>query len=111
MVIESVGNAKLYEQAFHLVRPGGRVVAFGVAGADARAQFAPLDVVMKEIGMKGTVASSGDDFHNALTLLRYGRIKTAPFTSVVRPLEETQRAIEDFMADQNTLKIQITLDG
>lgn len=110
VVIESVGNEKLYEQALQLVRPGGRVAAFGVAGADARSQFAPLQIVMKEIGMKGTVASSGDDFHQALTLLKYGRIKTDRFTTVVRRLEETQSAIEEFMTDPKIFKIQIALE-
>lgn len=109
VVIESVGNPRLYEQAFELVRPGGQISAFGVASAEGRAAFAPLQVVMKEIGMKGTVASSGDDFHNALTLLKYGRIKTQPFTSVVRSLDETQKAIEDFIGDPNILKVQIAV--
>lgn len=111
VVIESVGNARLYEQALQYVRPGGRVVAFGVAGADARAQFAPLQFVMKEIGMKGTIASSGDDFHQALTLLKYGRIKTDRFTSAVRKLEDTQAAIEEFMTDPRIFKIQIAVEG
>ena len=111
VVIESVGSPKLYEQALKLVRAGGQVAAFGVASAEARSTFSPLDYVMREIGMKATIASSGDDFHNALTLLKYNRIKTDFFTTVVRPLEETQSAIENFMLDQNTLKIQISVDG
>jgi threonine dehydrogenase-like Zn-dependent dehydrogenase len=110
VVIESVGSAKLSEQALQLVRPGGRVAALGVAGADARSQFAPLHIVMKEIGMKGTVASSGDDFHQALTLLKYDRIKTDCFTYVVRNLEDSQRAIEEFMSDPKISKIQIVLE-
>ena len=60
--------------------------------------------------MKGTVASSGDDFHQALTLLKYGRIKTGRFTTVVRRLEETQSAIEEFMTDPKIFKIQIALE-
>lgn len=111
VVIESVGSAKLYEQAFDLIRPGGRVAAFGVSSAEARSSLSPLMFVMKEVAMKGTVASSGDDFHNALTLLKYGRIKTEFFTSVIRPLDDVQKAIEDFMGNQDTLKIQISVDG
>lgn len=107
VVIESVGLPALYEQAFRLVRPGGQVAAFGVAAPEARASYAPLDLVMREMSLKGTVASSGDDFHDALTLLRYGRMKTDEFTRVVRPLGELQAAIESFRSDQNTLKIQI----
>jgi threonine dehydrogenase-like Zn-dependent dehydrogenase len=109
VVIESVGLAKLYENAFSLVRPGGRVAAFGLADAEARASFAPQAVVLKEIGLKGSVAAMGDDMHEALTLLRYGRIDTSPFLQSTRSLEETQRAIEDFAADPKLLKVQISV--
>jgi 2-desacetyl-2-hydroxyethyl bacteriochlorophyllide A dehydrogenase len=111
VVIESVGSAALYEKAFSLVRPGGRIAAFGVAGPEARAAFSPLNVVLHEIGMKGTVASSGDDLHNALTLLRYGRIRTEPFTREVRPLDGVQRAIEEFIEDSQILKVQIAVNS
>lgn len=111
VVIESVGLPKLYESAFSLVRPGGRIAAFGLADADARASFAPQAVVLKEIGMKGSVAAMGDDMHEALTLLRYGRIDPSPFLRSTRPLEDTQAAIEDFALDQKYLKVQIALPG
>ena len=110
VVIESVGNAALYDKTFSLVRPGGRIVAFGVAGPDARSTFSPLQVVLSEIGMKGTVASSGDDLHDALTLLRWGRIDTSHFTREVRPLEGLHSAIEEFMGDPRILKLQIAVN-
>jgi len=109
IVIESVGNARLYEQALQLVRPGGRVVAFGVAGGDAVASFSPFEIVLKELGLKGTVASSGDDFHTALTLLQHGRIRTELFTDAVRPLSDIQSAVEEFIDAPKMLKIQIEI--
>lgn len=109
VVIESVGLPALYEQAFELVRPGGRVSAFGLAGADQRASYAPFDVVLKEIGMKGSVAGMGEDMHQALTLLAHGRIDTAPFVREVRPLDGLQGGIEDFIADASLLKVQIAI--
>lgn len=107
VVIESVGLPQLYERAFSLVRPGGRISAFGLASDDARSLFAPQAVVLKEIGMKGSVAAMGDDMHEALTMLRFGRIDTGPFLNESRPLEDVQPAIEAFMADPKILKLQI----
>ena len=67
-------------------------------------------MVLNEIGMKGTVASSGDDLYNALTLLRYGRIKTDQFRREVRSLDDAQQAIEEFVASPRILKIQLAID-
>jgi 2-desacetyl-2-hydroxyethyl bacteriochlorophyllide A dehydrogenase len=109
VVIESVGLAQLYEKAFALVRPGGRIVAFGLSGATAQARFSPQAVVLREIGMKGTVAAMGDDMHEALTMLRYGRINVRPFIREARPLVEIQAALEAFASDPNILKMQIVI--
>jgi 2-desacetyl-2-hydroxyethyl bacteriochlorophyllide A dehydrogenase len=109
VVIESVGLADLYEMAFSLVRPGGRIAAFGLTGDEARSSFAPQDVVLKEIGMKGSVAAIGDDMHEALTLLRYGRIDANPFLQTTRRLEDVQEAIEGFISDPKILKVQIAV--
>lgn len=110
IVIESVGNARLYEKALSLVRPGGKVIAFGVADGEAEARYHPVDIVLKELSMRGTVASFGDDFHTAIALLRHKRIKTDIFTRSVYPLEKTQQAVEDFMSEPKMLKVQIGID-
>ncbi|MBN8933122.1 MAG: alcohol dehydrogenase catalytic domain-containing protein [Rhizobium pusense] len=107
VVIESVGLPALYERAFGLVRAGGRVAAFGLAGDDAVARFSPQQVVLKEIGMKGSVAAMGDDMHEALTLLRFGRIDVGPFLKESRPLAGVQEAIETFASNPGILKMQI----
>lgn len=72
LVIESIGNVALYESALGLVRPGGRVAAFGLTGAEARVAISPLDIVLREIGLRGSVAGMGEDMHQALRLLALG---------------------------------------
>jgi len=109
VVIESVGLPKLYERAFDIVRPGGRIAAFGLADAAARASFAPQSVVLREIGVKGSVAAMGDDMHEALTLLRFGRIDVGPFLRESRDLDQVQDAIEAFAGDPGILKMQIVI--
>ena len=107
VVIESVGSSALYERAFSLVRPGGRIAAFGLADEGARASFAPQAVVLRELGMKGSVAAVSDDMHDALTMLRFGRIDVGPFLQATRRLEEIQDALEAFAGDPRVLKMQI----
>ncbi len=110
VVIECVGLAELYERTFDLVRPGGRIAAFGLADAGSRASFAPQSVVLREIGLKGTVAAMGDDMHEALTLLRYGRIDVRPFLEATRDLDQVQDAVEAFAADRAILKMQVVVE-
>jgi 2-desacetyl-2-hydroxyethyl bacteriochlorophyllide A dehydrogenase len=109
VVIESVGLPALYERAFDLVRPGGRITAFGLAGDDATVRFAPQKMVLKETGIRGSVAAMGDDMHDALTLLRFGRIDVRPFLQETRPLSEVQEAIETFAANPAILKMLIVV--
>src|SRR6218665_3330593 len=86
LVIESVGLPVLYEQAFELVRPGGRVLAFGLTDADAQARYHPFKVVLGEIGLQGSVAGMGDDMREAMTLIAHDRVRLAEFAETVYPL-------------------------
>ena len=107
VAIESVGAIPLYETALRLIRPGGRVAAFGLTGADARLAVSPLDIVLREQEIRGSVAGMGEDMRQALTLLAHGRIETAPFRRETRPLDGLAQAIHDFRRDPSLLKIQI----
>lgn len=107
VVIESVGSARLYGEALSLVRPGGRIAAFGLTPADAVWSVPPLDIVLREIGVQGSVAGMGEDMHTALHLLALGRIRTAPFTRVTYPLTDLDAAIRAFAGDRTAFKVQI----
>jgi 2-desacetyl-2-hydroxyethyl bacteriochlorophyllide A dehydrogenase len=107
VAIESVGAIPLYETALRLIRPGGRVAAFGLTGAEARLAVSPLDMVLREQEIRGSVAGMGEDMRQALTLLAHGRIQDAPFRREARPLDGLARAIRDFRSDPALLKIQI----
>jgi 2-desacetyl-2-hydroxyethyl bacteriochlorophyllide A dehydrogenase len=109
VVIECVGLPNLYEKAFDLVRPGGRIAAFGLADATRRASFSPQDIVLREIGLRGSVAAMGDDMHEALTMLKYGRIDVSPFVQEARPLADVQNAIQSFVDNPKILKMQVVI--
>jgi 2-desacetyl-2-hydroxyethyl bacteriochlorophyllide A dehydrogenase len=109
LVIESVGLPALYEQAFDLVRPGGRVLAFGLAEQEAQARYHPFKVVLGEIGLQGSVAGMGDDMHEAMTLVAHDRVRLEEFAQVVYPLADIAGAMEAFVSDRSINKIQIAV--
>lgn len=109
LVIESVGAPALYEQAFELVRPGGRVLAFGLSEPGARAHYEPFQVVLKELGLQGSVAGMGDDMHEAMTLIAHQRVRLAPFVETVYPLARIAEAMEAFVSDRRINKVQIAI--
>lgn len=110
LVIESVGLTALYEQTFDLVRPGGRVLAFGLCEQGAHAHYTPFKVVLKELGLQGSVAGMGDDMHEAMTLIAHDRLALDAFVATVYPLERIAEAMAAFIADKRINKVQIAID-
>ena len=109
LVIESVGLPALYEKAFDLVRPGGRVLAFGLAEPSAKAHYLPFQVVLKELGLQGSVAGMGDDMHEAMTLIAHRRVQLAPFVETVYPLDHIAAAMDALVSDRRINKVQIAV--
>lgn len=109
IVIESVGAPALYEAAFGMIRKGGHVAFFGLAGAGETVPVDILRTVLEENSMKGSVAGIGQDMHDALTLLSHGRIDPAPFMTAAYPLDDIQTAFETLAERPQDLKTQIVL--
>lgn len=107
VVVESVGSTDLYERAFTLIRPGGRVIAFGLAKPGHTFRISALDFVLREQGVQASVAGMGDDMHEAATLLGYRRIETAPFLTTVYRLDDVHAAFDRLSEDRSVLKIQV----
>jgi 2-desacetyl-2-hydroxyethyl bacteriochlorophyllide A dehydrogenase len=109
IVIESVGLPKLYQQALALIRPGGHIAAFGIAGVADTLPLPLLDTVLREYSIKGSVAGMGQDMHDALTLLTHGRFDLKAFRGVSYKLADIQQAFEDLPKRPDALKIQIEI--
>ena len=109
LVIESVGLPALYEQAFDLVRPGGRILAFGLADPSAKSHYQPFKVVLQELALQGSVAGMGDDMREAMTLIAHGRVQLSEFLETVYPVEKVGEAMEDFITDRRIKKVQIAV--
>ena len=109
VVIESVGSPRLYATAQSLIRKGGHIAFFGLTGAGQTLPVDILQTIPEENSLKGSVAGMGEDMHDALTLLTFGRFKTESFTTATYPLEGIQAAFDTFAARPGDLKTQITL--
>lgn len=109
LVIESVGLPALYERALDLVRPGGRVLAFGLADQSAKAHYHPFKLVLKELGLQGSVAGMGDDMREAMTLIAHDRVRLTDFLETVYPLDRIAEAMEAFVSDRSINKVQIAV--
>jgi threonine dehydrogenase-like Zn-dependent dehydrogenase len=109
LVIESVGNARLYALAFGLIRKGGHVAFFGLTGAGQEVPVDILRTILEENSLKGSVAGMGEDMHDALTLLVHGRFRTGAFTRASWPLERIQDAFDTLADRPGDLKTQIVI--
>jgi 2-desacetyl-2-hydroxyethyl bacteriochlorophyllide A dehydrogenase len=109
VVIESVGHPELYKQALTFMRPGGRLLAFGLTDGETDIAIRPLEIILKEQRIQGSVAGMGEDMHQALHLLQHQRFITAPFCQSVHPLEDIQQVFTSLLAQPHYLKIQLRI--
>jgi threonine dehydrogenase-like Zn-dependent dehydrogenase len=80
-----------------------------LTGIDARAHYEPFQVVLKELGLQGSVAGMGDDMHEAMTLISHDRVSLNDFVQTVFPLEQIAEAMNAFIGDRSLLKVQIAI--
>ncbi len=109
IVIESVGLPQLYCEALELMRPGGHLAAFGIAGSEDTIPLGLLNTVLRETSIKGSVAGMGEDMHDAMTLLLHDRFDTRPFTSRTVALDDIQEAFDTLSSHPEILKTQIVM--
>lgn len=103
-VIESVGRISTYKKSFEFVRPGGRIVVFGMTKATEEVSFRPCEMVLTEISMTSSIAGMGNDILEAITMVKYDKFLLEPFTSVVYPLKELSKAFESAQNDKSIIK-------
>ncbi|MCU6762795.1 Sorbitol dehydrogenase [uncultured Roseburia sp.] len=104
-VIEAVGNPRTYEQAFKMLRRGGKLEAFGICAEDASANLEPYEFVLGEKKVSGSCAGIGNNWAEAITLLRYGVIKPQKMFSMAVPLAELQQALEELKTNKDLIKV------
>lgn len=107
-VLEAVGNPRTYEQAFQMVRRGGKVEAFGICAEDAAMSMNPFQFVLHEKKVSGSCAGIGNDWGDAITLLKHGRLDPTPLISMVVPLEELEDALKELQENKKLVKVLVS---
>jgi L-iditol 2-dehydrogenase len=108
--IEAVGSVKTYEQAFAMLRRGGKLSAFGVTGERDEMKIRPFEFVLGEKKITGSCAGVGADWSDAMTLISNGRIDPKPLFSMKIPLEDLDWALHELRTDQSLFKIFVSPD-
>lgn len=104
-VIEAVGTPATYEQAFQMLRRGGKLEAFGICAEDAAASLRPYEFVLGEKKVSGSCAGIGNNWQEAITLLQYGVIKPQKMFSMAVPLSELGQALEELKTNKELVKV------
>ncbi len=107
-VIEAVGHSSTYEQAFQMLRRGGKLEAFGVCAQDDFAKLPPYEFVLGEKKVSGSCAGIGNDWGDAITLLHHKRVDPMPLLSMVVPLEELETVLHELRENPKLFKILVS---
>ena len=106
--IEAVGTVKTYEQAFAMLRRGGKLSAFGITGEPDVMSIRPFEFVLGEKKITGSCAGVGSDWPDAITLISNGRINPKPLFSMKVPLEDLDWALHELRKDPSLFKIFVS---
>ncbi|MDR0694206.1 MAG: alcohol dehydrogenase catalytic domain-containing protein [Prevotellaceae bacterium] len=106
-VLEAVGTSATYEQAFKMLRKGGKLEAFGICADNDYARIPPVQFVLQEKKVSGSCAGIGNDWEDAIRLLQYNRIDPRPLISMIVPLEELEPALKELRTNPKLVKVLV----
>ncbi len=104
VVIEAVGSATTYTQAFEFVRKAGTILVFGAAPSDATITIRPFDLYSRELKIVSTYAGTYDTFVKAIGLIKNGLIDPMKIISHKISFEQINQGIEDAENNKNIIK-------
>jgi L-iditol 2-dehydrogenase len=109
-VIEAVGSAETYDQAFRMLRRGGKLGAFGIVPQGKQANVEPYEFVLGEKKVSGSCAGIGNNWGDAIKLLEYGIIKPQRLFSLAVPLSELEDALKELRENKSLVKVFVVPD-
>jgi D-arabinose 1-dehydrogenase-like Zn-dependent alcohol dehydrogenase len=108
VVIDNVGSEASLQQAFRLVRPGGRIVGVGY-GVDESIVLPTARFVLEEVELVGSRYVALDELERAIALVADGRVQT--IVDRVLPLERANEALEALEAGDVVGRIVLDVAG
>lgn len=106
VAFECSGVPAAFRQALDIVRPGGQVMAVGVIEQETPVN--PLDIVIKEIDLRGSLACSKYELELAVGLLAQGKVNTELMLSDTIPLDDIEtRGFRRLLSSPEVVKILV----
>ena len=106
VVVECVGKSLTQEESINLVKPGGKVIWFGVADPKNKIKINPYYVYKNEITIKGSFINPYTT-GKAVNLLSDKRIKLKELISHRFKLENFDEAMRTHIKDENRIKVVV----
>ena len=92
IVFECAGTAETTQESIALARKGGTIVVPGMCFEAVETSF--IDIVLKELSIKGSLSCSVGDYVSAFDLIKEKRIDVDPLLTDKFPLEDINEAFE-----------------
>jgi len=108
VVIDATGVVGVLEHGLQLLRDGGTLFVYGMAGEDARLAVSPYDVFRRELTIKGSFAQSFS-FERAVRALRTGRVRSDGLVTHRFGLASYLDAISTVREDRSCVKAVVQL--
>jgi len=106
VVIECAGAPPTFQQSIEMARPGGLVILVGVN--EKETPVIPMKMMLGEVGIKGSLAWTHQDFEMSVDLLASGRINAQPMISTTVGLDEIQKeGFERLKNDRSLIKLLV----
>ena len=109
-VFETTGSAAIVERTFKFVRPGGKIILYGIVPPDHDARINPFDVCRKDLQIIGSF-SSVNTCMIAHDLLASGVVKVEHLLSHRFPLKDWGRAIETARDPSRCMRAIVVMPG
>ncbi len=107
-IIECAGTVTANQQALEWIKPGGRVVIFGVTDQNKTMAIAPYDIYQKNITIRGSFLNPFT-FATAIGLLNNKKLDFNTLDIAPYPLDQIEVAI-DHHQQQKSLKTMIVMN-
>lgn len=105
LCVDATGADPVIQQLLDCVRPGGRLLVFGVANAEARIEISPFRIYNNEISVIGSMAVLFS-FADAVRLIGSGAVETSVLLDHLLPLASFPDALQRVRAGRG-IKVQV----
>jgi L-iditol 2-dehydrogenase len=108
VVIECTGVMASIADAIRMVRPGGRILLFGITSA-THGELPFYDLYFKELKLIASRAATGEDFPPTIDLVERGVLRLEPLVTHRMALDELPTAL-DMLEDGAERRLKIILE-